>query len=506
MTSKHRSDDGLADVEFLVEAGPHPSDDVIPPEEALEVGSTRRTRRLGLLGQAIVLVAALAAGGAWYLTRPASKPTFSFGGKTIDNAAKVITRADNALVRFTRTQHGALSTHAGCYFNRVGTTTRTDVAQDVYCGPVLFFGGRAPEMYLQFPLAPSGRAAARGHLKLDVGARPVSATPDRLPRHAKLVRPDQRAAPIGADGLLTPKPPPAARDLILRVHPAELPALPGMPDTAAIISRNIDIRLRGSGVLPYFGSGGHARSAFPGQKLLAVALEVTDGDTDYLINALRQPTIDLVVDGGAARPLPLALIPNYNAMDLGRFLVLGVPANASDVELVVRDAGVTQQLSLLTGVQGKDNIKILQRPYGDRISDVGDDRYLTGQVTIDGKTTTADVELSVDQLILGYFSFYGPEHASGPDRALLTVAMCARVPSLNTGTTSACFPLDGTNVVLTPKGGTPIRARQLHGQYVYEVAASFTRGTLTIPTVMKNEAGWTIAIAHPYRVPVIFTS
>jgi hypothetical protein len=497
--------EGQGEIEFLgVDEGPGQSYDVVPPEEALEVGSERPRRRLGRRGQAILLAAALAAAGVWYLARPDHAPPVTFGGKIVDNAARVISRGDATLARYARVQRGAVSAHAGCYFERSGGAKPTDVGPELFCGPVLFFGGRAPAMYLQFPLSPSGRAARSGHLKLDVGAQPVSATPIRLPKRARLERPDRRAVPVGADGLLTPKPPPVRQDALVRVASDALPALPAMPNTALLVSRNVNITLRGSKVLPFFGSGARARSAFPGQKLLALSLEIANGDTDYLINAAAPPTIGMVVDGGPLRPLPLAVIADYDTLDARRFLVASVPSNAIDVELVVRDAGVTQQLSLLTGAPGKGNVKVLQRPYRDRISDLGDDRYLTARVTANGKTTTTEVEFSVVQLGLSYFSFYGPEHASGPDRAFLTVAMCSRAPDINLGTTSACFPIGSTGIVMTPRHGTPIHARRLHGEYTFDVAADFTRGTLTVPRVMTNEAGWTIVIKHPYKVPVMF--
>lgn len=493
----------LGGVEWLgADHRPEPAQPDTVSEEALEVGSDDRRRRIGLLVQALIAVLALIAASVWYITRPDPAAVFSYDGKTIANPAKVIARADAALASYTRAQHGAMSTHARCYFDRVGGQVKTNVGHEVYCGPVLFFGGHAPQMYLRFALVQAG-SAANGDAKLDVEKLPASTSPGRLPKKASWERPDGSTVPFGADDLLAPKPPPARADVVLRVAPDMLPALPSIPDTAFLASRNITVRLRGSGYVPYYGNLGRARSAFPGQKLLAAELEITDGDLDFLANAYPQPTVYAQVDARPVRILPLAITPNYSNVDLRRFVVLSVPNDVHDVELVLTDAGVTQRLSLLTGAPAAGNIAVLQRSYSDRLTDIGDQQDIPGQVTVDGKTNSTTVTVQAQNAFLSYFSPYGPQHASGPDRALLEVSACIQVPDF-VAQRGACFSSNAVNQSLRLPSGSTIRAHNYGPLTAFDVPATFHSGVLTLAGPMRTVSGWTVQLAHPYKTRIVF--
>jgi hypothetical protein len=52
-----------------------------------------------------------------------------------------------------------------------------------------------------------------------------------------------------------------------------------------------------------------------------------------------------------------------------RFVVAAIPADARTADLVVRDAGITQRLSILTGVPGKNTspfLRVLPLPCRER--------------------------------------------------------------------------------------------------------------------------------------------
>ena len=189
----------------------------------------------------------------------------------------LIDQADEQFAAFVRANHGAASKHSGCFFDRPTGGARTAISADVFCGPVLFYGGVAPAMYLEYAVQ-AVTPPAKGQVRLEASARPVSATPDRLPEGAVLERPDHRKPPVGADGLVAPGPPPAAANAITIVTASDVPNLPAAPPTAIMGSENITVTLESSGYVRQYGRGLATRSAAPGTRLLGFELRIGDGE------------------------------------------------------------------------------------------------------------------------------------------------------------------------------------------------------------------------------------
>ena len=482
--------------------------DAMVEEEVVSGGSRRRFRKVGLRSWAVlVALAALATIGIRYLNRPDQALLVTFDGSTVDNVAEVIDGTDAAFVRYIADHHGARSRHARCYFDRVGGRVGTDVAPDLFCGPALFYRGAAPAMFLRYALSPPS-GPVHGHVRLHVTSDPASTRLERLPAAAHLERPDGRALPSGADGVIAPPPPPAPLDAFVRVKSSDLPRLPVAPDTAIIGSRDIQVVLKASGVIPYYGHGAGARSAPRGEKLQAFQLQMTQGDV-ILDSIEHGPEIGLAVNGGPVRPVPFSIDLfdiQYSASETNRYLVAAVSADARSVDLVVTDAGVTQRLSVLDGTAAAGNIVILARSpkylYGHESSAM----TAFASVNANGARSTARLGMQISAPRLGYYSPYGPQHASQPDRALLNVTIDYVSPQLPCPGSSCGRAFDARNLTLLPSGGQPVRAYDIGGSgyAVFDVPASFRTGTVTVAGSTKTEQGWTLTMIHPYRVNISF--
>jgi len=122
----------------------------------------------------------------WGWLRPASgtpvgltRPIVTYAGSTVDNTAGVLARTDAAFVSYTRDHHGR-SQHTRVLLRPGRSQARTDVSPNLFCGPVLFYGGAAPAMYLRYAVSPSG-TRVNGHLRLSVANQPYPAKPVRIP-------------------------------------------------------------------------------------------------------------------------------------------------------------------------------------------------------------------------------------------------------------------------------------------------------------------------------------
>jgi hypothetical protein len=475
--------------------------------EELVIGRRHPRRHAGPRSWAAVLVvAALAATGVWYFGRSDHhKLVVTYAGNTVDNATEALSRADAAFVSFTRARYGARSAGAGCYFDRIGGQARTDVSPNLYCGPVLFYGGAAPALYLRYAMQPSG-AAGHGHTTLNVAPQPVSATPERLPTEARLERPDGRTAPKGTAGLVAPPPPPTSFGALVRVRATDIPSLPRAAATSIIGTRDLQITLKASGVIPYYGHGVRARSAQRGEKLLAFRLDIEQGDVTGE-DSVDPISLGLAVDGGPPRPLPFSIDVfdiQYSAA-ITRYVVAAVPAHARSVDLVAADAGITQRMSLPDGTLGRGNIAVLARDGADRFGTASAARTALARIEANGTRFTGPLDMEVSTPYLGYYSQYGPQHAAGIDRALLNLPIYYK-PAELACPGSSCGALFGAqNLTLVPTGGRPIRARDLGGGVtVFDVPASFRTGVVTVAGSAKEPGAWTVALLHPYRVKISF--
>jgi hypothetical protein len=477
------------------------------PEEELAYGRGGRLRDIGPGRWAgLVIVAAVVASATWYFNRSDHGLVVTTGGRAVGNSAEVLRGADAAFARYVRTHSGSVSARSRCYFDRVGGRSRTDVSPDLFCGPVLFYGGAAPALYLRYLLAASD-TAANGHARLDVEPEPESAKPDRVPAAAHLERPDGRRPPAGADGLVAPPPAPAAAGTLVAVRQTDVPRLRAAPATSIIGGRDLQVALKASGVIPFYGRGVNARSAPRGGQLVAFRLELSQGDV--LVQATSVPiALGLSIDGGPARPLPLSVDAfdiDYSAATTTWFVVAAVPARPRSVDLVVGDAGTVQRMSILTGSPAAGNIAVLSRPGSARYGRAIPVRTALAAITSGGTPSTAALEVAVSDPYLGYYSPYGPHDASGIDRALLNVAVTYHSPRFPCRG-AECYPaFEARNLTLVPTEGRALHAYDAGGGYeVFDVPASFRTGTLILAGSASPAESWTVTLVHPYRAPISF--
>ena len=449
---------------------------------AVRRAPSQRRQFIFLLSAAAIAFAATA---TWYATRHVHKPALvvTLAGRPVDNAAAVIGHADAELAAFARTHHGTLSARSRCYFDRVGGHANTDVGEHLFCGPVLFHGGTSTAPYLRYLVAPDSDTTATRPIDLAAATTPDSTTPAALPPGAHLVRPDRRSPPPGADGLIPPPPAPAPDNVMAWMASADAPNLQAMPTTAIIGSLNIEVHLEASGQIASYGRGMDALSAPPGQTLHAFRLRLLGGEAVEPADA--PPLLGLSIDGGALRPIPQNVDANSNGDPNGvsRVLVAAMPNTTRTVELVVTDAGITQRMSLLTGVIAPGNIRVLQRPYASRLAKPSPPVSIRATITGAGATRTTQLTVQLDNASLDYFAPYGSGRASGPTRALLSVAICLRSPDLigQDNAAGACRPYDSADFSVTPTDEQPVRAHLYPGGFTaVDVPATFTTGTLTI--------------------------
>jgi hypothetical protein len=124
---------------------------------------------------------------------------------------------------------------------------------------------------------------------------------------------------------------------------------------------------------------------------------------------------------------------------------------------------------------------------------------------VSGRQSRTRLTLLLGGAHLGYFSPYGPEHASAPDRAWLSVGLSYQTPD-DPCPGSACADMFGpTNLALLPDGGAPIRAREFTGHDVeFDVPADFHSGTVIISGASRTWSGRIVTLIRPYRVRVTF--
>jgi hypothetical protein len=279
---------------------------------------------------------------------------------------------------------------------------------------------------------------------------------------------------------------------------SDLPPLPPAPAGAIIGSRNITVTLKGSGTVSRYGRGTRARTAPSGETLWAFELQFETGDVGALTDGDIAPSFGLAIDGGPPRRLPVSDEAIVAPVPSDHFFVAGLPADVRTADLVVTDAGIAQRLSILTGAPAAGNIAVLRRP--NRYGKASAAPTAVATVRTRGRTVPARPRMTVEVPSLGYFSLYGPQHVSGPDRAWLNVPVCYRwsdpleFPS--------CF--GAANLTLTSAGGAPIRAHDVGhaGYFVFDVPATFRTGTVTVTGPTTSLDGAVVTLTRPYRVTV----
>jgi hypothetical protein len=434
--------------------------------------STNRGRLLLIGGVVLVLVAGLLTGGYFLFLR--GGPTLTYQGHQISDAKGVLTTAESNLSAVVSKRHGAKAADTRCYY-AVPTTAapgakKTDVDQDLRCGPVLFVDGDAAQSYLNFGLRNSQTS---GQAKLTVASQPEAPTPAAIPADFTLKRPDGKTPPSGSGGLTPPAPPAADKGVLVSADIGSQ-NLAKAPDSAVMGSLSGGISLTNLGPVTRYGSGDSARSAPAGQKLIAFKTAGAPGN-DATSSDLSA-SAGVSVDGSAAKPLPTKV---------GAYYVLAVPTSVKTADLVLANAGLTQSISLLDGKPGPNNIAVLARKnrvvstpatapvtftYSPEVgfedgssgtSQTATATFNSGDLSyVNTATGTAVTASSAKTAILHLDVYYAAVHDPGP----------------------FAFPAD--LVTFTPTGGAPIAAKDIGGAkgvyLIFEVPAGLTTGTITL--------------------------
>ena len=426
--------------------------------------SRRRPRRVRLVLALCLLLAAGLITGGWFLAHRSDAARFTFAGQTVHEPDVTLGKAERAVNAIVAQRHGAKNSTTRCYFglpaNPPNGARKTDVDSAVECGPVLFVDGDGRKAYLSFPLSSS----PAGHgVDLSPASAPVSGDPSALPPDVVLSRPDgQTAPPAGA--LQVPPPPPAATSTLVAASVTE-PALPAASHDAVMSSLRGGVRVTKFGVVDRYGAGDDARSAPPGERLVAFSYVPVAGQIGNVSPTSRQ--LGVSVNHGAVRPPP--------HVQSGQVDVVAVPAGGAD--LVLDLDGIRQTIALPSGKPGAGNLAVLRRDHIDAMLSIN--KPMTIKFTTGGKPANLSGRVTATHALIGYWTDDGKHHASSGSKALLWMDFRFKIAN-QTGQTGIDAPL----LKLTPAGGKPIPAKDLAPGdtvfTVFEVPATFTVGTVTI--------------------------
>ena len=426
----------------------------------------RRRRRLPLvLVLSVVLVAGLLTGG-WFLLRKDKAPDFTFNGKAVNQPDVTLSQAEKALDVIVAQRHGAKSPDTRCYFGLAANppkgAKKTDVDTAARCGPVLFIDGDAHRTYLSFPL--TSTPSTHGSVSLAAAAAPISQDPSTVPADVSLRRPDD-AKPPATGGLKVPEPPPATKNTLVAAFLTGQ-GVPAAPHDALMASLRGGIKLTKLGIVKRYGSGDNARTAPSGQRLVAFTYTSVPGQIGSVSPTHSQ--IGISLNGGGSRRLP--------SPGTGQVIVAAIPVHGrADVVLFVDN--IRQTISLPEGKPGPSNLAVLRRSRIDAPLSVN--KPMTIRFTQAGGSANLSGRVTATHALIGYWTDDGRHHASKGSKALLWMDFRFRIPN-ETSQTGVDAPL----LTIKPAGGTAIRAKDLDPSdkvfAVFEVPATFTRGTVTI--------------------------
>jgi hypothetical protein len=405
----------------------------------------------------------------------------------------VLTATERKVRTIVARRHGAAAADMRCYFgkakNPASGASRTDVDPAVRCGPVLFVDGTPARAYLSFAMTTTRTAANKAEVVTE--DNPDPADPAAVPAATQLARPDGRQPPRTVS-LAAPQPPAAdARALVVSDLGSITP--PKQLDGAEMISLDTGTRVIAAGVVARYGHGDDARSAPPGEQLIAFQLEDEPGESS------DQPaTAKLTLaDASGSRPVP----ESSAASD---YVVVAEPAGSS-VNLVLKDGGYTQTLSLPGGRPGPANLTVLTRQ--NRFDDVT--RKLDVPVTLSGGGNSVGdtFHTAVDGARL---EFWLPNHTgthpAHPGDAFLFV----NVDYTDSNAPGDSFGYDPQLLSLRLHSGQIVHARNVAPQAdrildVFEVPGDFTTGTLLI-TGSEVQDGVTVRVEATTSIPISFSA
>ena len=452
----------------------------------------KRRRRLLAIGLVAVLVVAAAAVGA-FLVLGSSSEKFTFNGAKILEPAKVLSDAESTLRATVASRHGATANDTRCYFAKPSTPAtgkpKTDVDPGLRCGPVLYVDGNAAKVWADFPLATLNPGDSG--VTLTTGAAPVPNDPISLDAGLKLSRPDGKKPPKSTT-LAVPQPPLADKKALIVSDLGPVTA-PKQLDHARIGSLNVGLRLISAGIVPRYGAGDNARTAPPGEELIAFQIDSERGEnggdkgfSDFL----------KLKDSWGSRLVPTAPSDEY--------VIVAEPVGAKP-ELVVTDAGQTQTLSLPAGAAGADNLTVLSRNH--RFTTTTQNVNVTLRAAGPGGSDSQTFHATAFGASLVYWPpLHDKDHPAHPGDAFLIMPLTYVDPSAP----STPFGFDSQLLSVRLPDGRTVQGQNIatdanHVLTVFEVPGTFTKGTVVIGGSEVVD-GVTISVATPVNIAVSITA
>lgn len=444
---------------------PQPQGSWQPPQWD-EPKPARRRRKTPLIIAGVAVVA-VAAGLTTWLVWPDDAPSLTYQGKELASASDTLTKAETNVDAAVSERHGAKNGDTRCYFAKPkkpqSGAKKSDVEDALRCGPVLYVDGEKSAEYLRVPLTDS---ASGGKVTLEPPANVGSLEPSALADDIDLTRPDGKTAPEGDGGLDVPKPPAAAKNLLIATTLGSTPAPNALTD-AVMVGKYTRVTVSQAGEIARYGTGDDARSAPEGQKLIAFQLRYGAGD----VSSSGAGEAKFVV--GSATP---ATIPSTTGPD--SYVVAAVAAS-EPAQLVLTDGDLRQTIDLPDGKLGSGNIAVLRRSH--RFDLISKTTSVPIRLSKGGRSVNATFKATVT---IAALDFWPPGntsiHASNPGRAILSVRL-TYTESADPGKT---FGFEPGLVRMKLRDGTYVKARNIAPKgkilNVFDVPADFTTGSLQI--------------------------
>ncbi|MEO6702668.1 MAG: hypothetical protein ABI140_06665 [Jatrophihabitantaceae bacterium] len=267
------------------------------------------------------------------------------------------------------------------------------------------------------------------------------------------------------------------------------------PRTAVMGGSNIKLTLRAFGpVADYTAAGIGERSAPAGQSLLGFRLAFDGGENDFV--KLQSLKLGVSIAGRPPRQLPIAATSTDES---GQLFVVAARSGTDPIDLVLTDAGITQRLSLRTGLPAATNIAFLRAPV--RFHSASGSGTAVAQVS-DGGDFTAHLSVQLSSAQFYYFVPRGLTHPSSPQDVFVHLDLCYRSADFTDSKT--CHTFRNSDVIVTPTGHRPVRGQSItldgYPVTMFEVPATFSTGTITIAGSETSGDGFSMTISQPLTI------
>lgn len=459
-----------------------------------QVQVKRGPKPLLIVGAGVVALIVFAV--AW-ITLSGDDPELTYQGDSIEEPETTLTRAEATLDDIVEERHGATADNTRCYFAIPNDAERdSDVSDVLRCGPVLFVDGDAEQPYMTFPL--EAQEAEGGGIQLVAGEQPESDAPEALSGSETLRRPDGQTPPSGSGDLEPPEPPRADAGLLEAHDLADVELSEPEGGAARIGSWSTTLDLVGMAQPERVGRGDDARRPAEGEMFVAANFETTLGEE------IGAREAEALIQIGDEDPVPA---PADIAMSGGGILI-SAPEDTERVDLILRDHGTEQIVSLLTGDLGSHNLAVLRRE--NRHVTLNGNGTMTFNASLPGYVPQ-NFSIGVHVTDAGLFWWAGQDSSRAPSnsgRAYLVVALDIDWPAELGGSGDNSI-LDPPAYTLIPRGGNSIATTNLStdpGQTIiigFDVPADFTEGTFRIGGRHVASDGVTIDFgASVFDVPI----